>query len=67
MRSGPREVTHNRKVNEESIILQLQDMVSKHLCTDQLKKREGGEVQLGRSNISASDQLATPLIPLFPP
>ena len=57
MRSGPREVTHNRKVNEESIILQLQDMVSKYLCTDQLKKREGGEVQLGRSNISASDQL----------
>ena len=66
MRSGPREVTRNRKVNEESIILQLQDMVSKHLCTDQLKKREGGEVQLGRSNISASDQLSTET-PLSPP
>ena len=66
MRSGPREVTHNWKVNEESTILQLQDMVSKHLCTDQLKKREGGEGQLGRSIISASDQLSQ-LSPLSPP
>ena len=38
----------------------------KYLCTDQMKKREGGEGQLGRSNISASDQLSS-LIPLSPP
>jgi len=27
-------------------------------CTDQMEKREGGEAQLGRSNISTPDQLS---------
>ena len=37
-----------------------------YLHTDQMKKREGKEAQLGRSNILTSDQLSTPF-PLFPP
>ena len=42
-------------------------------CTDQMEKREGGEAQLGRSNISAAAQLsqfaplsAPPSLPVLP-